>query len=286
MNGANRNAVLIGHSGFLGTALRTAITTQSKSNVALVGGEFVRKVLEGNGREAVLPLLAPDVMQSWICAVGVVNPQKDPGLIESINVEFPRRLHSLLGSLAPADAVRLITFGSVLEHYGELAWSNPYLASKSRMFEALQGAGGKLRWHHIRMHTLYGGSKKPHAFLFAGQMFNALVRMERFRMSGGMQLREYHHAQDIAESILSFLGDLHQDPVIDLSSGEPIRLRDLASAVFKYFDGSNLLEIGARIDPKGEVFESMYQRSPYLIASRDPVDGMICWFKELFASRS
>jgi nucleoside-diphosphate-sugar epimerase len=286
MNGANRNALLIGYSGFLGTALRAAIEARSGTRVELVSGNFVRQVLEGSGREAVSFLLASGVLQDWICAVGIVNPGADPALIEAINVEFPRRLYALLGSLAPPDAVRLVTIGSVLESHGELALSNAYLASKSRMFEALCGAGEALRWHHIRLHTLYGGTKRPHPFMFAGQMFEALVRKERFRMSGGTQLREYHHVRDIAESILSFLSVSGQDRMIELSSAEPVRLRDLAAAVFKYFNELELLEIGSKIHPQGEVFESVYQRSPYLAASRDPIEGVICWFKELNVVRS
>lgn len=286
MNGASRNAVLIGHSGFLGTALRAAIEVRSGTRVELVSGEFVRQVLEGGGREAVSSLFVPGIVQDWICAVGIVNPGADPAAIEAINVEFPRRLYALLGNLAPAEAVRLVTIGSVLESHGALASSNAYLASKSRMFDALSGAGDALRWHHIRLHTLYGGSKRPHPFMFAGQMFDALIRKERFRMSSGTQLREYHHVQDIAESILSFLSGSGQDRIVELSSGEPIRLRDLASVVFKYFNGLDLLEIGSKIHSQGEVFESVYQRSPYLTTSRDPIQGVIRWFKELHVERS
>lgn len=285
MNGANRNAVLIGHSGFLGTALRAAIEARSGNRVELVSRDFVGHVLEGSGREAVSSLLTPDVVQDWICMVGIVDPRADPALIDAVNVEFPLRLYALLGSLAPAGAVRLVTIGSVLESYSELALSNAYLASKSRMFEVLSGANDVSRWHHIRLHTLYGGSKRPHPFMFAGQMFDALIRKEQFRMSGGTQLREYHHVEDIAESILSFLSGSSQDRMVELSSGEPVRLRDLATTVFKHFNGIDLLEIGSKVHSQGEVFESVYRRSPYLTASRDPVQGVIRWFKELHLER-
>lgn len=287
MNGANRKAVLIGHSGFLGTALRIAMTARCESDVQLIGRDFVSSVLEGNGREAVLSLLASDVTQDWICAAGVVDPQGDPGLIEALNVEFPCRLHGLLGSLAPANSVRFVTIGSVLEGRDGLASSNAYLASKSRMFEALREMrSNNLCWHHIRLHTLYGGSNAPHSFMFAGQMFDALSHRKPFKMSGGTQLREYHHVGDIAQSILSFLAASRQDGVIELNSGEPIRLRDLASAVFAYFDESDLLEIGVKVHSQGEVFESAYQRSHYLAANRDPIQGVISWFKELQVVRS
>jgi nucleoside-diphosphate-sugar epimerase len=289
MSGADRNAVLIGQSGFLGVALTAAIRAKGGGYAQLIAEphrDFVKDVLDGNGRESIAPLLARGGSQDWICTVGMVDPNADPGLMEAINVEFPRRLYGLLGSLAPPGTVRFVTFGSVLEGHRELATSNPYLASKSRMFDAVCGAGGAVRWHHIRLHTLYGSSKRPHPFMFAGQMYDALVRKEPFKMSGGAQLREYHHVDDIAASILAFLAGPYDDRMVELSSGNPIRLRDLASAVFKHFDASGLLEIGAKVHSNAEVFENTYQRSSHLIASREPVDGLIAWFEELRFARS
>jgi nucleoside-diphosphate-sugar epimerase len=289
MSGADRNAVLIGHSGFLGVALTAAIRAKGGGYAQLIAEprrDFVKDVLDGNGRELIASLLAGGGPQDWICTVGVVDPRADPDLMEAVNVEFPRRLYGLLGSLAPAGTARFVTFGSVLEGHRELATSNPYLASKSRMFDTLCGAGGAVRWHHIRMHTLYGGSKRPHPFMFAGQMYDALARKEPFKMSGGAQLREYHHVEDIAASTLAFLAGPYDDGMVELSSGNPIRLRDLASAVFKHFDASDLLEIGAKVHSNAEVFENTYQRSSHLIASREPVDGLIAWFEELRVARS
>ena len=288
MSGADRNAVLIGYSGFLGVALTDAIGAKGSGYAQLIAEtqrDFVRDVLDGNGRELIASLLARSGPQDWICTVGVVDPKADPSLLEAINVEFPWRLYGLLGSLAPAGTVRFVTFGSVLEGHRELATSNPYLASKSRMFDALCGAGGVLRWHHIRLHTLYGGSKRPHPFMFAGQMYDALARKERFKMSGGAQLREYHHVEDIAVSVLAFLAGPYDDGMVELSSGNPIRLRDLASAVFKHFDASDLLEIGAKVHSNAEVFENTYRRSLHLIAGREPVEGLIAWFEELRSAR-
>jgi nucleoside-diphosphate-sugar epimerase len=284
MSGANRNAVLIGRSGLLGVALAAGVEAKGGSYtqpIAASHRDFVKHVLEGHGHDLIAPMLSDGRPQDWICTVGVVDPRADSGLIEAVNVEFPRRLYGLLNELADAGTVRFVTVGSVLESHHELTASNAYLASKSQMFEALRGARGALQWYHIRLHTLYGGSKRPHPFMFAGQMLDALEKRETFKMSGGTQLREYHHVEDIATSILAFLAGSRDRGVIELSSGEPIRLRDLATAVFEYFDAAELLEIGARIHSNGEVFDNTYERSPYLAASREPFDGLIAWFKEL-----
>jgi nucleoside-diphosphate-sugar epimerase len=284
MSGANRKTVLIGHSGFLGGALASAIGVRGGSCAQAIGGsprDFVKRVIAGKGDELVASLLAQGGLQDWICAVGIVDPKADRDVIEGVNVAFPCRLHELLAREAAAGTVRFVTIGSVLENQAELSATNPYLASKFRMFDALRRAGGRLRWNHFRLHTLYGGNKRPNPIMFAGQMFDALARGEPFKMSGGTQLREYHHVDDIAESILSFLAERDEDMAVELSAGEPLRLRDLATAVFAHFDASKLLEIGARGQPSGEVFDNLYRRSPYLAAYRDPVRGMISWFEEM-----
>lgn len=284
MNGANRNAVLVGHSGLLGAALAAAIEAKGCSYtqpVAAFHRDFVKYVLEGHGGDLIVPVPSEGDPQDWICAVGVVDPKADLGLIEAVNVEFPLRLYRLLSELAQDGSARFVTFGSVLESHHELTATNPYLASKSRLFRALRSARGIVPWHHIRLHTLYGGSKRPHPCMFAGQMFDALARKETFKMSGGAQLREYHHVEDIAASILGFLAGSHDREMIELNSGEPIRLRDLASAVFEHFGAAGLLEIGVRAHSSGEVFDNGYERSPYLTGSRDPINGLIAWFQEL-----
>ena len=103
-----------------------------------------------------------------------------------------------------------------------------------------------------------------------------------FAMSHGSQLREYHHADDIAQSLCALLDDAAQESeTIDLSSGRPVRLRDLASRVFRHFGASDLLEIGALPVQEAEVYEPCYQPSKYLAACRDPLQGIIDWLETL-----
>jgi len=113
-------------------------------------------------------------------------------------------------------------------------------------------------------------------------MLAALTSKTNFRMSGGIQLREYHHVADIARSVVGFL-NTHEETALPLtlSSGEPVRLRDLACAVFNHFEANDLLTIGARPVADAEVYESEHQRSGHLIAYRDPCAGVIDWFESL-----
>jgi nucleoside-diphosphate-sugar epimerase len=135
---------------------------------------------------------------------------------------------------------------------------------------------------HLRGHTFYGGAPAPHLFL--GQMYESLREGSPLRMSAGRQLREYAHVEDVATSIVALLGrDWARPETIDLSTGEPVRLSDLARAVFRAFDREELLQVGALPTPAGENLDLRFPRSPaWLLGQpRPPVDGIIEWFSAL-----
>jgi nucleoside-diphosphate-sugar epimerase len=97
-------------------------------------------------------------------------------------------------------------------------------------------------------------------------------------MSSGDQLREYHHADDIAASLSALLEkEWTFGPTIEISSGKPVKLGDLAQAVFRAFKKEKLLKIGALPKVSGEVIQDSYERSPdwLLVAERDPIAGVI-----------
>ncbi len=233
---------------------------------------------------AIEQLMNANVDQDWIFAAGLVNPNGDPAELERINVEAPLRLLEHLSRGGLGKERRLITFGSVLENRPDLIAANPYLRSKARLldFWRQRDPRSPVRWVHIQLHTLYGGSQPPHPFMFTGQMLSALTTRSPFRMSSGVQLREYHHVDDISASILGVLASpIKESARLDLSSGEGIRLRDLAWAVFDHFGSLDLLRIGAWPAGDAEVFESAHHRSPLLIAYREPLPNVIAWFEDL-----
>ena len=95
---------------------------------------------------------------------------------------------------------------------------------------------------HLHLHTLYGGQPHPHMFL--GQMIGALERGAEFHMTSGEQLREYHHAHDIAGAMLAGRDWESAREPVHLSSGAPVRLADLARAVFAG-SGHRVAQVGA-----------------------------------------
>jgi nucleoside-diphosphate-sugar epimerase len=292
MDAASRQVVLIGNTGFLGRAIELQVGSSQDQHVslavpdhrALVAGLLNRHC----GADTVSSYLNPALRQDFIFSVGIANPHRNEAELDRINVEVPLRLLEHLCGASYRDRLRLITFGTVLAVHPQLAELNPYYRSKSRLLQAWKERSRScpIGWVHVHLHTLYGGPKPPHPFMFTGQMLSALRSGSVFEMSSGMQLREYHHVDDIAKSLLSFLALERNEPhLLELSSGDPLRLRDLAKTVFDHFGARNLLSIGARTDGDAEVFENRYRRSMRLIAYRDPCAGVIAWFEKLGVGR-
>ena len=228
--------------------------------------------------------------QEWIVAAGAIDPKSDPALLDAVNTEAPLLLVQALEQAATRHrrapgSVRLVTFGSILEDRAEIAAVNPYIRSKARLFEQFQRrqeaeAASPVAWHHIRLHTLYG-VRPPPPFMFLGQMEAALRARQPFAMSAGQQLREYHHAEDVADNVLAYLAQATApSDVIALSSGRAIALGTLAAAIFAHFGVSHLLRVGAVAAQQGEVFAAA-ERSPHVIADRDAAAGIIAWLEDI-----
>lgn len=289
----SRQVTLIGKTGFLGRAIESQLRSFSDpwSDVAVPEHRsFVSALLQtSSGTEAAGFVLEETASEhDWIFAAGLVDSRADRADLDRINVDAPLRLLERLRNDPRPSRHRLVTFGSVLERRSALAESNAYLHGKARLFDTWRRRHDELpvTWIHIQLHTLYGGTKPPHPSMFTGQMLAALVTGSEFKMSGGEQLREYHHVDDIARSVVQFLAShLDGSRALELSSGCAIPLRDLARSVFEHFHRLDLLSLGAQPTSVAEVYQNEYHRSPYLLAHREPCDGVVAWFEELGVRR-
>src|SRR5690606_22898583 len=95
-----------------------------------------------------------------------------------------------------------------------------------------------------------------------------------FEMSSGSHLREYHHVDDDSAAI-RVLAAGESRGVIELSHGDAIALRDLATHIFEKFGALNSLKIGAAPNPKKDNFGTVFKRHPELagVRFRDTLPG-------------
>jgi nucleoside-diphosphate-sugar epimerase len=271
-----RPILLLGGSGRLGQALSHTASSRGRSVTLLRTHD-----LDMAGLIPLMGRIGGGAGLDLVLANGLTDPALDPAVLRQANADLPLEV-ARLALLQPE--TRVLTMGTVLEHFPDLARNNAYIASKRVLAEgvaALAAETGPGRLAHLRIHTLYGGLPHPHMFL--GQLLAALAAGRPFAMSHGTQLREYHHVEDVGSSIVALLDRMPDEAVLTLSHGRPVRLRDLAGAIFAAFGRSDLLRIGEVGADGAEDLIGAFPRSPdWLLGPvRDPVAGVLAWAAEI-----
>jgi nucleoside-diphosphate-sugar epimerase len=270
------NILLFGGSGQIGEALRLCarMRTPAREVRAVPWSTLASEVDDPSRLRAALD----GVTHGWeaydvVFAAGVTDPSAPPEQLWRSNGAFPI---AVIEATSRRESVRYLTLGTVFELFPDFAEANAYVDSKRRLWRCLQAAGTLIhdrRVVHVRLHTVYGGRPKPHMFL--GQMITALCSATQFRMSSGHQLREYHHVQDVAGALLAILDSestFGPEPLM-LSAGEPVRLVDLAGAVFEACGRPDLLRVGAIAAAPSENERVRFPRSDASVLPfyRDPL---------------
>ena len=277
-----RPVIIFGSSGRIGTALSKA-QAELGCRVERVSWLEPRTKRARDPRDVLAQLSAIEGDADIVFASGLTDPSASAAELALANVERPV---SVIAATIERRHLRYLTIGSILETRSGLAATNRYLASKQALWARIEGLAADPRLNgrlmHLRGHTWYGGAPTPHLFL--GQMYECLRAAKSFRMSEGRQLREYAHVDDVAVSIGALLARTWTGPAhIELNSGEPVRLSELASSVFRAFNCERLLQLGALPTPVGENLDMTFPRSPAWLLGRPrpPVEGVIDWFSEL-----
>lgn len=189
-------------------------------------------------------------------ATGIIDPRSSHEDHYRVNYLLARNIVEGATKLG----FRVVTFGTVMEEIVSKKTENPYFASKIRIGDFVREYSGKSNLAlHIRLHTLFGGGL-PDSFMFLGQIFKSLVSRSEFKMSSGEQLREYHHLEDEVLAISKIL-ETNVSGCINLTHGEPVSLKELASYIFESFNCSELLKIGELPNPIGDNYSVVFKRT-------------------------
>jgi nucleoside-diphosphate-sugar epimerase len=205
-------------------------------------------------------------------AAGIIDPKKT--IDEHYGINFLLAKNIILA--ATKVGFRVVTFGTVMENILDKQTNHPYFSSKIKLgdFVSELSVNNPLALH-VRMHTLYGG-ETPNSFMFLGELFHSIVNQVPFPMSLGEQLREYHHLDDEIKAIFKLV-DANINGCIDISHGNPITLKELATYVLKQFGCLELLKIGARPCPPKDNYEILFKRNKLLheIQFRDTLPAIV-----------
>ncbi len=212
------------------------------------------------------------------------------------NVRWVEASLALLRAFAAAGGRRAVLAGSCAEYewtrevYPESAPLRPatlYGASKHGLHVVCAAlcaqAGIELAWG--RLFFLYGPFEAPGRLV--PSLVLSLLRGEPARMTAGTQRRDFLHAAD-AGAAFAALADSSVTGAVNVASGRPVVLVDLAREIARRIGREQLLQVGALAMPAAE--------PPALIADvsrlRDEVgwrpaielaeglDGVIAWWRE------
>lgn len=218
--------------------------------------------------------IAEKSFEFTIYATGLTNVDVDQDQLRFLNVDLPLFLNKVF------TAVDLMTVyaGAVMENFPEYCNGSKYLASKLELSRNLESSGGN--WINLRFNQWYG-TKSLRSHLFLGAAIESLKNRTPFCMGSGLQLREFHHIQDDLP-VFSILDRTFLRANVNMCHGETLRLKDLAVALFTYFDCENLLRLNCRKDPPNDNYSSIFPRNPILDRwrFRSTVAGVIEYAKE------
>lgn len=247
---------VVGGRGRLGQAI---IASYPNDNVISMDRHIYQNWWQNDSKDKIFHFFEPwsDSNSIVFVTAGILDPRLSQEEHLKVNYLLPK--HIVEG--ATKAGLRVVTFGTVMERL--IADKNSYIHSKAMLGNYISdvSAADKLAVH-LRVHTLYGVGQ-PSPFMFLGQICSALMNQTTFEMSPGNQLREYHHIDDEIRAI-HILVEAGANGVIDLSHGEPVSLKDIASYIFKAFNAESLLHIGALPEPKEENYGTVFQRPELL----------------------
>jgi nucleoside-diphosphate-sugar epimerase len=107
--------------------------------------------------------------------------------------------------------------------------------------------GCELAWG--RLFFLYGPYEAPARFV--PSLIVALLRGEPAPMTAGAQVRDFLHATDAGAAFAALADSAFTGPV-NVASGEPVALRELAERIAAQIGRPELLRVGERTTPPGE----------------------------------
>ena len=270
-----KQVIILGQKGNLAASL-----LRQYPNAVTVGKEeFLEWIQKPNKLTEIISKLEvlPKDIDIFNCA-GVTSARLDIKEINLANYQLPL----FLSEQSELLDYRLITFGTIMEQLPKYATSNNYLESKLRFYNQFQlnesWASSNL---HIQMHTLYGG-RQIHPHMFLGQIYNSLTNLESFKMSGGEQIREYHHVDDVAKAIRVIV-ETQQSGLRDISNGVPEKLKNIAEAIFSHFDATQLLCLSSDKMNENDNRDLIFKKPLELteVTFRPTIQNIIGWLEEL-----
>lgn len=269
--------LVIGSKGLVSNAIQQHYINQ---RIKVVESDIVKTWVSSNAVERISEYVSSLSFRPSriINCAGLTDPKLPQQWLDEANFELPKNLLDF----SQIEEIDLMTFGSIMENNPELCQENPYLKSKEKYFKHFrQTIDSNPRQLHLQLHTLYGG-KKIHSHMFLGQMLKAIQEGTDFKMTDGLQLREYHHVDDDIQALDGILAK-ENGGIVEISHNEKLTLRSIAEFVFSEFNIMSQLKLGELPSPEVEQYVLEMSQLPKkpIIGFRSSLTGITEYLREL-----
>jgi nucleoside-diphosphate-sugar epimerase len=201
--------------------------------------------------------LRPEVLVhlAWLTTPGIYLDSEE-------NVRWLRASLALVESFAREGGKRLVWAGTCLEYD---AWApapfteaatptrpeSLYAVCKHSFAQVVYGAARSWDIEPCwgRIFNLYGPGEHPSRLIAA--TVDALAAGRKISLSEGSQQRDFLHVDDVAAGLRTLVESDRRGPV-NISSGEGVAVRDIASRIAEQMDRIDLLEFGTRATAQAE----------------------------------
>jgi len=140
------------------------------------------------------------------------------------------------------------TFGTVMENQ---IVDNAYVTSKRKLRDSLI-KNMYSKHFHFQLNTIYGNDTPPRN-MFLGEMIECIQHKDEFKMSSGLQYREYQSTRDCIIECMKFVGKADYG-VREININEDFRLRELAEFIFSQLGILDKLIVDKNNEIKTEIF--------------------------------
>jgi len=207
-----------------------AISTKERYNTEHVNW-YNLDLLNENKVKEFLKKIKPSYLLhfAWDVTHGeyIQSPKNYDWLIASIN---------LLKNFKENGGKRIVVAGTQLEDNDY----NPYPACKRALLEVLKSLDISYAWG--RIFYLFGENEHPKRLV--PYVINSLLNKEEVKCSNGEQVCDFMYVKDVARAFVELLNSDVQG-VVDIGSGEGIKIKDLIFKIADYLEGKDLIKIGA-----------------------------------------
>jgi nucleoside-diphosphate-sugar epimerase len=185
---------------------------------------------------------------------------------------------ALVRKFAAFGGTRLVAAGSSYEYdwnhrycsetHTPLTPNTVYGACKHALHVMLEAAARtspfSLAW--ARIFSLYGPDEHPDRLV--SYVIRSLLAEQPAKCSSGTQLRDYLYVQDVADALVAVLDSDIQGP-INIASGVPVSLRQIALSIGRMIGRESLVELGA--------IPSRANDSAFVVGNVDRLTSELSW---------